>query len=190
MKRAIIVHCWSGRREYCWYPYAKRELEARGFDVLVPAMPETDAPKLSLWLPELRRVVGAPDNDTFLIGHSIGCATIMRYLESLSEGETIGGAVLVAGFTDNLGFEELRNFFETPLDFEEMKKHCPKFVTIHSDNDPYVPLHHSDILKEKLDAKTIIQHNAGHFSGAVDNEAACTELPDVVSSVLEMLSRK
>lgn len=186
MKRAIIIHCWSGYPEYCWYPYAKRELETHGFEVLVPAMPETDAPKLSLWLPELRRAVGTPDDETFLIGHSSGCVTIMRYLESLSEGERIGGSVLVAGFTDNLGFGELGNFFEIPLDFEGMKKHCPKFVVIHSDDDPYVPLKHSDILKERLGATAIIKHNAKHFSGAADGEESCTKLPDVVDTILEM----
>lgn len=190
MKRAIIVHCWSGYPEYCWYPYAKKELEKHGFTVLVPAMPETDAPKLSLWLPELRRVVGVPDDETFLVGHSSGCVTIMRYLESLTEGESIGAAVLVAGFTDDLGFSELVNFFETPLDFEAMKQHCAKFVAIHSDDDPYVPLRHSDILKGVLDAKTIIKHNAGHFSGAADGEESCTELPDVVDVVIELSSRQ
>lgn len=35
-------------------------------------MPETDAPKLSLWLPELRHAVGTPNDETFLIGHSSG----------------------------------------------------------------------------------------------------------------------
>lgn len=186
MKRAVIVHCWSGCPEYCWYPYTKLELAVHGFNVLVPAMPETDAPKLSLWLPELRRVVGTPDDKTFLIGHSIGCATIMRYIESLPEGESIGGAMLVAGFTDDLGFGELSNFFETPLDFEKIKKHCKKFVAIHSNDDPYVSLRHSDILKEVLDAQTIIKLNAKHFSGAADGEESCTELPDVVDALLEM----
>jgi predicted alpha/beta hydrolase family esterase len=186
MKRAIIIHCWSGYPEYCWYPYAKQELEKWGFEVLVPAMPETDAPKLSLWLPHLQTVLGNSDCDTYFIGHSIGCATIMRYLESLSQDEMIGGAVLVAGFTDDLGFPEIRNFFTTPFDFESIKKHCPKFVAVHSDNDPYVPLHHSEALKENLGAKTIIKHNAGHFSGAVDNEGSCTELPDVVDGVVAM----
>ncbi len=186
MKRVIIVHCWSGYPEYCWYPSVKKELEVRGFEVRVAAMPETDAPKLASWLPYLKKIIGKPDSDTYLIGHSIGCVAIMRYLESLPEGETIGGAVCVAGFTDDLGFPEISNFFTSPLDFEEMKNHCPKFVAIHSDNDPYVPLHHSDVLKEKLGAATIIKHNAKHFSGAADNEAACTELPDVVEAVVEM----
>lgn len=58
MKRAIIVHCWGGYPEYCWYPNAKAELEKAGFNVQVPAMPNTDNPKLSEWLPKLQEVVG------------------------------------------------------------------------------------------------------------------------------------
>lgn len=45
MKRAIIIHCWEGYPEYCWYPYAKNKLEEKGFQVEVPAFPDTENPK-------------------------------------------------------------------------------------------------------------------------------------------------
>ena len=186
MKRAFVVHCWDGYPEYCWYPYVKKELEMKGFQVVVPAFPDTGAPKLDKWLPVLKEKVGTPDDDTYLIGHSVGCITILRYLELLTPEEKIGGAVLVAGFTDNLGFEELKNFFEKPIDFEAIKQHSSKFVAIHSDNDPYVSLKHGDIFKEKLGAKLIVKHNFKHFSGPVDKEDSCTELPDVVESIVEI----
>lgn len=121
MKRAIIVHCWSGTPDYCWYPWVKQQLEAKGFTVTVPAMPETDEPKLKLWLPKLIETVGEPDEELYLIGHSAGCITIMRYLEQLPANVKIGGIVFVAGFTHNLGFEELTNFFTTALDFDKIK---------------------------------------------------------------------
>lgn len=188
MKRVIIVHCWDGYPEYCWYPYVKRELESKGFDVKVPAFPETESPKLAKWLPVLKEAIGEPDENTYLIGHSIGCATILRYLEMLPEGEKIGGAVLVAGYTDDLGFKEINNFFETPIDLEKIKTRANHFVAIHSDDDPYVPLKHGDIFKEKLEAELIIKHNAGHFSSSDDEEISksCTELPDVVDAILRM----
>lgn len=110
----------------------------------------------------------------------------MRYLESLLADEKIGGAVFVAGFTDDLGLEEIKNFFTTRLDFEKMKKHCPKFVAIQSDNDPYVPINQADSLKEKLGSRIIMKHNFAHFSGATDNESSCVELPDVIDVVIEM----
>lgn len=184
MKRVIIVHCWSGTPDYCWYPWVKNELEAKGFEVIVPAMPETDAPKLALWLPKLQEVVGEPDEDTYLVGHSIGCATINRYLEQLPEGQKVGGVVLVAGFTDNLGFDELKNFFETPLDLATIRERSVKgFVNIHSDNDQYVPVVHSKNLRDGLGGEAIILQNKGHFSGPIDSEESCTELPEVVAAV-------
>ncbi|MDP3763140.1 MAG: alpha/beta hydrolase [bacterium] len=187
MRRAIIVHCWNGYPEYCWYPYVKKELEARGFIVQVPTFPETDAPRLDKWLPVLKHKVGTPDTDTYLIGHSVGCITILRYLESLGHGQKVDGVVLVAGFTDKLGFKELKNFFTTKIPFEKIKEKANHFVAIHSDDDPYVPLEHGDIFKEKLGAQLIVKHNFKHFSGPVDKEDSCTELPEVVESIMRML---
>ena len=34
-----------------------------------------------------------------------------------------------------------------------------------SDDDPYVPLEHGDIFKEKLGAKLVVEHHMKHFSG-------------------------
>ncbi len=190
MKRAIIVHCWGGYPEYCWYPYVKKELEQAGFSVHVPAFPDTDAPKQAAWVPFLQKEIGTPDDDLFLIGHSVGCITILRYLETLGENERVGGVVSVAGFTGNLGFEELSNYFGTPIDFPHIKSKAKNgFVVIHSDNDPYVPLHFADVFKKELDAEVIVKHDEGHFSGPIGEEDSCTELPDVVSSV-EKLSQR
>jgi uncharacterized protein len=188
MKRVIIVHCWDGYPEYCWYPYVKKELEARGFRVEVPAFPETAKPKLDQWLPMLKEIVGNPDEDLYLIGHSLGCATIMRYLESLGESETVGGVVFVAGFSDvddpKLDFEEIKNFFETPLDLEKIKSKSKNgFVAIQSDDDPFVDLKYAEIFKEKMGAEVIIKHQAKHFAGADEGEEACLVLPEVVQSI-------
>lgn len=186
MKKVIIVHGWEGYPNHCWYPWIKKKLEEKGFEVLVPEMPETNLPKFNDWLSKLRETIGAPNEDVYLIGHSLGCITILRYLESLKDNEKIGGAVLVAGFTDNLGYEEIKSFFETPIDFETIKLRCSKFVAIHSDNDPYVALKYGDIFKEKLNAELVIKQNMGHFSDDTDNEESCTELPDVVDSLLKI----
>jgi hypothetical protein len=186
MKKVIIIHCWEGYPNYCWYPWVKKALEEKNYEVIVPEMPETNFPKISQWLPKLKETVGKPSEDIYLIGHSLGCITILRYLESLKENEKIGGAIFVAGFTDNLGYNEIKNFFESPINFERIKLHCPKFVAIHSDNDPYVPLRYGNIFKEKLNAKLVIKHNMGHFSGEIGKEESCTKLPDVIKNLLEM----
>jgi uncharacterized protein len=183
MKRAIIVHCWGGSSNYAWYPGAARDLEARGYTVTIPNMPETEEPRLKMWLPHLRSIVGdGPTDELVLIGHSLGTVTIMRYLESLPDEVQIGKVILVAGFTDQLGFRELENFFETPLDYAKIKR-APKngFVVIQSDNDPYISAQYGERLKQELDAKLIIKHGANHMSGAVDGEDSCTKLPELVA---------
>ncbi len=185
MKKVVIVHCWEGYPEYCWYPQTKWELEEKGFRVEVPEMPETNTPKLSLWLTKLKETIGNPDEELFLIGHSVGCITIMRYLEGLEEGQRVGGVVFVAGFTDDLGYEELANFYETPLDFEKIRGRAKKFVAINSDNDPYVSIKYAEEFRVKLGASVIIKHEFGHFSGTEENERV-TSLPDVTEQILIM----
>ena len=149
-------------------------------------MPETEAPKLSLWLPKLQEAIGTPDEELYLIGHSAGCITILRYLEKLPPGVKVGGVVLVAGFTDDLGYEELKNFFTTAVPLADIREKAKGFVVIHSDNDPFVDLKFADIFKEKLGAEVIIKHNAKHFSGARDKEESCTSLPEVAQAVLRL----
>ena len=179
MKRVVIIHCWEGTPDYCWYPQTKKELEEKGFEVQVPEMPETMSPKLATWLPKLKEVAGVPNENLFLIGHSLGCITILKYLETLDENQKVGGVVMIAGFTDDVGYSELTNFFVDEIDFEKIKTKANHFIAIQSDNDPYVDLKYGDILKEKLGVKLIIKHAMDHFS-------TITSFPDVSEEVLMM----
>ena len=168
-KRAFLIHGWEGYPEEGWRPWLKNELKSSGFEVFIPAMPDTDNPKMDEWINHLTKIVERPTPNDFFVGHSLGCITILRYLETLKENEKIGGAVLVAGFGHDLDYSgyngELSSFFKTPVSWEKIKKHCRQFVTIMSDDDPYVPLEHGDIFKEKLGAKLVVEHHMKHFSG-------------------------
>jgi predicted alpha/beta hydrolase family esterase len=185
MKRAVIVHCWGGYPDYAWYQSTKRELEAAGWAVTVPAMPDTDAPRLEQWLPVLERLAAEPDSNLYLIGHSAGVATILRYLQNLPQGVRIGGAVFVAGFLDDLAIPEIANFYENPFDFSAISSHVATITAIASDNDPYVPLNRADQLRDLLGARIIIKHHMGHFSGNAGSPGAVSELPDVARALLE-----
>ena len=176
-KRVFIVHGWDGYPEEGWFPYLKKELEAKGFLVSIPQMPDAGNPRIFNWVPALADAVGDPDENTYLIGHSMGCQTIARYLESLPEGKKIGGAVFVAGFfkrltglEDDMDVQETdRHWLTTPLDLDKVKIHLPKATAIFSDNDPFVPLDNQDDFRDKLFANIIIEHHKGHFIGPTDN---------------------
>src|SRR4030066_2505824 len=97
-KRLIIVHGWEGYPEEGWFPWLKKEMEKRGWEVQVPTMPNANNPKLYEWLSFLQQITGKTDENTFMVGHSLGCITILRFLETLSDKESIGTIILVAGF--------------------------------------------------------------------------------------------
>ena len=188
MKRVVICHRWGGTPDSVWYSWVKLELERRGFTVEVPALPDPDAPRLEKWLPAFTAAVGSGDDNTMLIGHSLGCATILRYLEQMDEGIRVGGAVLVAGFTDAMGNEEIASFFQRPLALEVCRQRARGFVCIHSSDDPAAApdyLKHALEFLDRLNARLIIVPGAGHFS---ENEN-CVELPEVIQAV-DLLSTR
>ena len=76
--KAYLIHGWEGYPENCWFPWLKKQLEEKNYKVEVPEMPDTDHPKIESWVNKLKEIV-IPDEETILIGHSIGCQAILRY---------------------------------------------------------------------------------------------------------------
>ena len=180
--KVVIIHGYGGEPMHGFRPWLKAELEAHGFEVSVPAMPTPDAPRVDEWVAAIAREVGGAGEDCMLVGHSLGCIAILRYLERAEK--KVAGAVLVAGFAGKLGgeFSILDNFFAPRLDFARVKKACPKFIAIFSDNDPYVPVSQEKIFREKLGAKTLVLHARGHFSSS----EGTTELPEALEAILKL----
>lgn len=187
MKKVFLVHRWSGNPEADWYPWVKQKLEEKGFSVSALEMPNPDEPKIDEWVNFLSESVGQPDENTCFIGHSIGCQTIIRYLQSLDEKTKVAKAVLIAPWfnLNNLESEEeekiAKPWIETPIEFEKVKSKT-EFVCIFSDNDPFVPLSDKDIFRELLGAEIIVEHDKGHFT----EDDGVTELPIVLDSLSDV----
>lgn len=189
-KRVFIIHGWDGHPKEGWFPWLKKELEKKGFAVSVPQMPDAGSPRISNWVPKVKEIVGTPDKDTYLVGHSMGCQTIARYLESLPESKKIGGAVFVAGFfkrLTNIGAdpeeqEIVKHWLQTPLNLEKVKDRVNKSIAIFSNDDPFVPLDNQNDFRDKLGTKIIIEHNKGH----INEEIGIKELPSALNALLEL----
>ncbi len=188
MKRVIIVHGWGGHPGEGWFPWLKKELEKKGIEVLIPQLPDAEEPRIEKWVPALSGAVGIPDEETYFVGHSMGCQTIARYLETLPEGQKVGGAVFVAGFFKRLtGLEDEEQetwklWLASPVDLEKAKSHLPKSVAIFSDDDPFVPLENVDDFRDKLGSEIIIVPKAGHFN----DEVGCFQLSQVLKALESM----
>ncbi len=184
MKRLISIHGWEGHPEEGWRPWLANELKDK-FIFINPQMPDPITPTLDKWLAFISPIINVADKETYLLGHSLGCVTILKYLETLSNDQKIGGALLVAGFGKDLNYPgykgELSNFFKTPIDWHKVRAHCNKFIAIHSDNDPFVPLENNKLFVDKLGAISFIEHNMKHFSG----DDGVNELPVLRDAILK-----
>ncbi|MBI5332419.1 MAG: serine hydrolase family protein [Candidatus Aenigmarchaeota archaeon] len=182
IERAVLVHGYCGTPKGGWFPWMKKELEKKRFSVYTPAMPTPSKPKMKKWIGKLREVVGTPDENLYMIGHSLGCIAVLRYIESIDK--VIGGAVLVAGFGQKLEekYKDLDNFFEAQIDWKKINKNCKKFIIIHSDDDYAVPVSNAHILNKHLNSELVIKHGMEHFSG----DTGVFELSDALEAVLKL----
>ena len=184
MKRVFIIHGYTGYPDKNWFPWLRAESEKLGMEVTVLAMPNTNLPVLEEWLTYLHQTISKPDEETYLIGHSLGCPAILRYLESLDDGEAIGGVVLVAGFAEPLlGLPQLDSFTAGIWDDEKIKSHAKQIVIINSDDDEAVPFLNGEHVRDRFDAELITVHGMGH----INEKAGVTEAPFVLDKLKIML---
>lgn len=207
-KRVFIIHGWGATPDSEWLPWLAKNLRERSFSVEVPAMPDTDNPKIEAWVSHLEKIVGRCDENTYFVGGSIGCQAIMRYLEiassairqrggnqKLSDSEKstslvgkCGGIVFVAPWITLTGLESDEERFISspwitmPIDLEKVKARAKKIICIFSDDDPYVPKENWKIFSEKLGSENIIEKNKGHFS----DDDGVKELPIALEAVLRI----
>jgi predicted alpha/beta hydrolase family esterase len=187
--RVFIVHRWDGSPSEGWYPWMKERLQADGCTVRVLKMPHPKKPTIRDWVGTLQEAVKKPNDRTFLLGHSIGCQTIMRYLETLSKGEGVGGALFVApwftlkGLETNEDREIARPWIETPIDTKDVASHVRSIFALFSNDDPYVPISNVAQFEQRLNAWTRTERKAGHFSG----EDGADQLPQALAALREMM---
>jgi len=171
MKKVYLVHGWGGTGSGGWFDWLKQELPKKGFEVVSFDMPDTDNPRIETWVKYLEKNINLDeiDKDTYFVGHSVGCQTIIRFLEKLHKHKKVGGCVFVAGWFDliNLEPEEMEiahPWINQEIHFDRVLDHCNHFLALFSSNDPYVYLDESKKFKENLGAKIIIKKNQGHFN--------------------------
>ncbi len=163
MKNAVILHGTLNNSHDNWFPWLKKELENRGYEVFLPDLPGADKPRIDRYNEFLLKN-WEYNGKTIMIGHSSGAVAILGLLQDLPEGVVIKKAILVAAFKDDLDWDPTRELFLRPFDFEKIKQHCQEFVLIASDNDAYVSLEHGEYFKKNLGTELIVLKGQGHFS--------------------------
>ncbi|MEA3355098.1 MAG: alpha/beta hydrolase [Patescibacteria group bacterium] len=161
MKRAIIIHGWDQEPTDEWLLWLAKQLKKRDWQVDLPKMPNARYPQFEAWMKVLLEL--SPDKNTVLIGHSLSCSLILKYLERPQV--KVKKTLLVAAWDYLLPEleEEHRSFFKEGFDYEAIKQNQTPITIIQSTNDPYLDFNKAKLLAKKINAKFIPFENAGHF---------------------------
>lgn len=177
MRRLRIVPRWAGHPESDFYPWLMRALlegEERSpyRDVRALAMPDPNLPTIDAWVgrlsAELERDLGAAQ-ETVLVGHSVGCQALLRYLASLPQGVTFRGALLVAGWLSiDTPWDSIRPWIETSFDLARARERVSDLVVLLSDNDPFTADYQENkrAWEERAAARVVVAPGAKHFNAA------------------------
>lgn len=174
----LLVPRWGGTPASDWYPWLTERLDVpvRGVEL----RPEPGSPTLAGMQAALSEAIAPAElAHTLLVGHSVGCQAVLRFLGTLPEGPSVRGFVAVAGwFTVDEPWDSIRPWVETPI--------APARVPMHvllSDNDPFTRDHADNASRwEALGARVTTVPGAKHFNGA--------EEPEVLEAVAQELAGK
>jgi uncharacterized protein len=182
MKRVFIVHGWGGSPKDAWFVWLKKQVNCQ---VSIVQLPTPQHPKISSWVAALAKAVKKPDEETFFVGHSIGCQTILRYLAK--HPKEIGGAIFVTPWLTLKPLSEAEEkriakpWLSAPITI--YPQHMKKSFALFSADDYYVPLENV-VTFRRLGAKVAVQKHKGHFSS---HEDGIKTIPIVRKELLRMM---
>jgi len=162
-KRILIIHGWESNSKEHWFLEEKERLEKLGHVVIVPDMPNSFHPQQDAWVDVITNF--APDDNSILIGHSLGGVAVLRYLEGSTK---ISKCILIATPISKLtrvgyNFSPIKNFLEPNFNWEKIKKNCKEFIVMNQTNDRSVPLQHGKDLANNVGGKLEIVEGENHF---------------------------
>lgn len=186
-KQAYLIHGWGGEPDQGFRPWLKNALEEQGYTVVTPKLPNADRPNVDEQLKFIHELIPTTHAGIVIVGHSLGCNLILRFLATLPEGAVVGTTVLVApAINEIVGLDANEAIIAAPwladtIDANKAKRAGGKMTAIFSDNDPYIPPSTLDLLKHHYDMNVIVEHNRGHYS----ESDPVHEVPEILKAILE-----
>jgi len=180
-----IVHGYTSSSNGEWFPWLKSKLSDIGVNTIVFDMPNPNAPIASEWIAHLSKNIKTIDENVYFIGHSLGCITLLRFLENQPDNTKIGGIILASGFIKkNPKYPNLDQFIKNDLNLKKAAKMAKHRYVFSAPNDIYVPYEYSCELAKLFDAELITVENGGHFIA----QEGFFEFPQVFDEFCKMIS--
>lgn len=160
-----------------WIPWLKKELSSRGIKTETPLMPSPWKPDYNKFKKEFEKY--KVTENTILIGHSCGCAFLVRWL-----GETkqkVNKLILVAPWKIPDKDDKFRKeFYEYPIDktIKLRVKEVAMFTADDEENDGKKSL---KIFHEALGGKIIELKGRGHY---ILSSMGTEEFPELLKEII------
>lgn len=181
--QVIIFHGTGAAPSANWFPWLQHELEERGIGAAVPAFPTPEHQSWACWRELFYDQFQYLTPGMILVGHSVGCAMILRLLEE--SHHAVRRTFLTAGWTGLLSNPEfdplIHSFCDGSFDWEQIRAQAGKVMMFHGDDDPYVPLARAQELAHHLGAALEVLAGGGHLNLAAGYNA----FPELLEAILE-----
>lgn len=183
--KVYIIHGYMANPSNHWFPWLKKKLNDENIETKILDLPDSQNPKLEQWVSVLKKEIHNPDPNTFLVAHSLGCITTLKYLSEMPSTLRIGGLVCVSGFSESLpNLPMLNEFTKKKYDIIRVKEISPKSVVIVSEDDKIVSPDLTKGLSKELGSNLISLKKGGHF---LDTDGF-KEFPEVLGEIDKMIS--
>lgn len=184
MKRAVILHGTDASPDMNWFPWMRTQLEAHGYEIWVPQLPESHTPNRQVYNDFLFGQ-GWDFTDNVVIGHSSGAVSVLNLLQDercphIATGVMIGVWARADGLKDGSpqDAEQFKDLFPSEgFDFAKIKANADNFLYLHGSDDPYCPIGQARWISQQMGGDFIEIPN-GHHLGA-----RYKELPQLVDAL-------
>ncbi len=163
----VILHGYTGRADKNFIPSLKKELEEAGFKVQSPQLPNTDDPK------EIEQVSYVLENvdfdeNTILVGHSLGCAVAMKVVEKLEHNikkMILVAPVIAPEYLADPKPKKYKDHFDLHYNFEDIIKKTEDRLLLSDNLESSVREKYISYLAEKLKTSYVKSTaNRKHFT--------------------------
>ncbi len=157
-----------------WIPWTKKELEVKGMSVATPLMPEPWNPDYERFKEEFEKT--EVDENTVLVGHSCGCAFLVRWLGET--GKKVEKLILVAPWKIAQKGRE-KDFYDYTIN-PNVKDHVGEIVMFTADNEAEDGKKSLRMFNEVLDGKVIELLGHEHYT---QNDMGTVEFPELIEVI-------